>query len=93
MNLPLAEAINPTLGVAIFTLGGLAGAIFYLPFKKVKNWAWESYWMVYAVAGLVVVPLVLALATSPNVFSVLGNTPSKELAYCYICGACGASAA
>jgi len=25
-------------------LGGLAGAVFYLPFKKVKNWAWESYW-------------------------------------------------
>ena len=35
---------NPALGVLIFVLGGLAGAVFYLPFKKVKNWAWESYW-------------------------------------------------
>ena len=43
---------NPALGVMIFVLGGLAGAIFYLPFKKVTNWAWESYWMVYAVIGL-----------------------------------------
>ena len=88
MSLPLAEAAtNPALGVAIFTLGGLAGAVFYLPFKKVKEWAWESYWMIYAIAGLVVVPLLLALATSPNVFTVLGNTPAKELAYCYVCGA------
>ncbi len=77
----------PALGVLIFALGGLAGAVFYLPFKKVKNWAWESYWLIYAVAGLVVVPVVLALATSPNVFSVLKSAPGKELWYCYLCGA------
>ena len=79
MSLPLAEAAtNPSLGVVIFTLGGLAGAVFYLPFKKVKEWSWESYWMIYAIAGLVVVPLVLALATSPNVFTVLGDTPAQR---------------
>ena len=43
------SAVNPALGVLIFVLGGLAGAVFYLPFKRVKNWAWESYWLVYAV--------------------------------------------
>ena len=44
----IQTAANPALGVLIFALGGLAGAVFYLPFKKVKNWAWESYWLVYA---------------------------------------------
>ena len=88
MSLLLAEATaNPALGVTIFALGGLAGATFYLPFKKVKQWAWESYWLIYAVAGLVVVPGVLALATSPNAVAVLRNTPGKELLYCYLCGA------
>ena len=49
--------------------------------------------MIYAIAGLVVVPLVLALTTSPNVFTVLRGTPTKELAYCYVCRArYGASA-
>ena len=61
---------NPALGVMIFTLGGLAGAVFYLPFKKVRNWAWESYWFIYAVFGLLVVPWALAMITSPNVLSV-----------------------
>jgi L-rhamnose-H+ transport protein len=85
---PVAEAsANPALGVMIFALGGLAGAVFYLPFKKVKAWAWESYWLVYAVFGLLIVPWVLALSTSPNVVTVLKNTPSKDLAYCYLCGA------
>jgi len=78
---------NPALGVIIFALGGLAGAIFYLPFKKVKNWAWESYWMIYAVVGLIVVPWVLAFSTSPNALAVIKQTPGKDLLYCCLCGA------
>lgn len=88
MNDTLQQATtNPALGVAIFALGGLAGAVFYMPFKKVTRWAWESYWLVYAVVGLIVVPWVLALSTSPNVFSVIRQTPAKEIGYCFLCGA------
>jgi L-rhamnose-H+ transport protein len=68
-------------------LGGLAGAVFYLPFKKVKAWAWESYWLVYALFALLIVPWALAFAESPNVLSVLKAASSKELWYCYLCGA------
>ncbi len=82
-----ANATSPALGILIFTLGGLAGAIFYLPFKKVTKWAWESYWLVYAIFGLLVVPWVLALATSPNLIPVLQSSPGSELVYCLICGA------
>jgi len=70
-----ANAVNPVMGILIFMLGGLAGAVFYLPFKKVKNWAWESYWLIYAVFGLLLVPWILALATSPNVLPVLRSAP------------------
>jgi len=87
MNELAQAATNPALGVLIFTAGGLAGAVFYLPFKKVKGWAWESYWLVYALFGLVVVPWALALAFSPNVLTVLKSTPDANLAYCYLCGA------
>jgi len=78
---------HPTLGILIFTLGGLAGAVFYLPFKKVVKWSWESYWMIYAVVGLLIVPWVLALVTSPNVFSVLKASPRGEIWYCFLGGA------
>ncbi len=87
MNEVAQATTNPALGVLIFTLGGLAGAVFYLPFKKVKNWAWESYWLVYAVFGLVIVPWLLAFTTSPNVLAVLKQTSGKTLATCYLCGA------
>jgi L-rhamnose-H+ transport protein len=80
--------MNPALlGITIFMSGGLAGAVFYLPFKRVRNWAWESYWLVYAVFGLVFVPWVLAFTTSPNVLSVLSGAPRGQLMYCFLCGA------
>jgi len=87
MEADVVTSTNPALGIVIFMLGGLAGAVFYLPFKKVRNWAWESYWLVYAVFGLVAVPWVLAFIVSPNVIDVLKAAPGKEMAYCIICGA------
>ncbi len=82
-----ATTTNPVLGVLIFALGGLAGAVFYLPFKRVKNWAWESYWLVYALFGLLIVPLALAFSTAPNLVAVLKQSPSSILVYCCLCGA------
>ena len=84
---PSDAGANPVLGVLIFAIGGLAGAVFYLPFRRVRDWAWESYWLVYAVTGLFVVPVALALATSPNLLAVLRDSPRGELLYCYLCGA------
>jgi L-rhamnose-H+ transport protein len=80
-------ATSPVLGVLVFILGGLASAVFYLPFNKVKGWAWESYWMIYAVIGLVVVPWGLAFFMSPNVVSVLRAAPPTDIGYCFLCGA------
>lgn len=78
---------NPALGIVIFMLGGLAGASFYLAFSKVKKWAWETYWFIYAVAGLVLAPWLLAYFTSPNTVAVLQAAPRNELVYCLISGA------
>jgi L-rhamnose-H+ transport protein len=79
--------IDAPIGILIFTLGGLAAALFYIPLQRVKGWAWESYWLIYAVAGLLVVPWALALATTPNLLAVLDTAPRDELLYCFLCGA------
>ncbi len=78
---------NPMLGSFIFALGGLAGAVFALPFRKVKGWAYEKYWFVYAVFGLILFPMVLAFLTVPNVCGVLSRTPGAVLARCAAFGA------
>lgn len=81
------DATNPAVGMVLFTLGGLAGAVFALPFKKVKGWAYESYWLFYAIFGLVVFPWILALATVPNLMGVLKEAPLQVLARCFGFGA------
>jgi L-rhamnose-H+ transport protein len=78
---------NSLIGLSLYVLGGLAGACFYLPFKKVKHWAWESYWMIYAIVGLIVVPWLLALFVSPNALAAIRATSWETLLRCYLFGA------
>ena len=33
------------LGVIYHFIGGFASGSFYIPYKKVRGWAWESYWI------------------------------------------------
>jgi L-rhamnose-H+ transport protein len=79
--------MTPFIGVLMYVIGGATGASFYLPFKKVRNWSWESYWMIYTLAALLLAPWVLAFFVSPNVLSVLRATPAKTLLLCYLFGA------
>jgi hypothetical protein len=37
--------MNPFLGVFFHWLGGLASGSFYVPYKGVRKWAWEVYWL------------------------------------------------
>jgi L-rhamnose-H+ transport protein len=83
----MMDATNPAVGMVLFTLGGLAGAVFALPFKRVKSWAYESYWLFYAIFGLVIFPWILALSTVPNLMEVLKQAPGPVLARCFGFGA------
>lgn len=78
---------SPAMGMIVCALGGLAGAVFALPFKKVKDWAYESYWLVYAVLGLVLFPIALAFATVPDLLTVLRKAPWSVLGRCFGFGA------
>ncbi len=78
----MLDTTNPAVGMILFACGGLAGAVFALPFKRVKNWAYESYWLFYAIFGLVLFPWALALLTVPNLKEVLTEAPAGVLARC-----------
>jgi L-rhamnose-H+ transport protein len=63
--------------------GGLAAGSFYLPFKMVRNWAWESYWLVGGVFSWIIAPWILAWLTTPELLEVLRQAPPKTLAASY----------
>jgi L-rhamnose-H+ transport protein len=78
--------MNPFLGVILHALGGLAAGSFYIPFKKVRNWAWESYWLVGGFFSWIIAPWLIALVTVPDLMSTLCEAPLKSVLVCYLFG-------
>ncbi len=77
---------NPVLGVFFHWLGGLASASFYVPFRKVKGWSWETYWLAGGVFSWIVAPLVIAGFMTSDLFGVLRETPRSTIFWCYFFG-------
>ena len=68
--------MNPFLGVLFHAVGGFAAASFYLPFKKVRYWSWETYWLVGGVQLWMFGPLIAALVAVPDLWHVYNKTRS-----------------
>src|SRR5690242_13679914 len=78
---------NPFLGVLLHAIGGFASASFYIPFRRVRHWAWETYWLVGGFFSWIIAPWVLAFLLVPDLLTVLGETPPKSLFWSYFFGA------
>jgi L-rhamnose-H+ transport protein len=77
---------NPFLGVLLHSIGGLAAASFYVPYKKVRRWAWETFWLVGGFFSWIVAPWAVALATAPDVIGILRAAPISALLWAWFFG-------
>ena len=77
---------NPFLGVLLHALGGFAAGSFYIPYKKVRGWAWETYWLVGGFFSWIIVPWIVGLLTCPGLMDVLKSASSKTLLWTYLFG-------
>jgi L-rhamnose-H+ transport protein len=77
---------NPALGVFFHWLGGLASASFYVPFRRVRGWAWETYWMVGGIFSWIVAPALVAAMLTKDVPAVLREVPIGTVLLCYLFG-------
>src|SRR6185295_11793228 len=78
---------NPPLGVVLHAVGGLMSAIFYLPYRRVKRWAWETYWLAGGVFSWIVAPWVMAWLLVPDVPGAIRATPPRALLWAFVFGA------
>lgn len=78
---------NPFLGVFFHWLGGLASGSFYVPYRGVKKWSWETYWLVGGFFSWIICPWFLASLMTSDVLGVLHNTPNSTLVKAYLFGA------
>jgi len=74
------------LGVLFHFIGGFASGSFYIPFKKVKDWQWESYWIVGGLFSWLIVPPVAAYLTIPGFADIISGTGGSVLGYTFLFG-------
>jgi len=77
---------NPFLGLIFHWFGGLASASFYLPFRGVKKWAWETYWLVGGVFSWILAPWFFALLMTNDLFGVLREAQPSTLFWTFFFG-------
>lgn len=74
------------LGVIFHFLGGFASGSFYMAFKKVKQWSWETYWLVGGLFSWLIVPPLAAFLTVPGFGEIIRQTSSSILFWTYFMG-------
>jgi len=73
-------------GVIFHFIGGFASGSFYIPYKKVKGWAWESFWIVGGIFSWLIVPPVAAWLTVPHFMEIIKATNGGILGLTYFFG-------
>lgn len=77
---------NPLIGLLYHWLGGLASGSFYVPFRLVRIWSWETYWLVGGVFSWIVAPWLMAGLLTSDPIEVLRQTPPATLFWVYLFG-------
>ncbi len=77
---------NPLLGVVFHWLGGLASGSFYVPYKGVRKWSWETFWLAGGMFSWLICPWVGALLLTKDLFAVLHAIPSYTFWMTYLMG-------
>jgi L-rhamnose-H+ transport protein len=81
---------NPFIGVIYHWIGGFASATNFIPFRGIKRWSWEIYWLIQGVAAWLIAPIVLASLLVPHLLTVLQtafHTEPKAMLFAILFGA------
>ena len=78
--------MHALLGVLYHSLGGFASGSFYMPFNKVKGWAWESYWILGGLFSWLIVPPVAAYLTVPEFINIIFSSSDQILFFTFLMG-------
>jgi L-rhamnose-H+ transport protein len=74
------------LGVLFHFIGGFASGSFYIPYKKVKGWSWESFWIIGGLFSWLIVPPIAAYLTIPHFTEIIHSADFSVLKWTYIMG-------
>jgi L-rhamnose-H+ transport protein len=67
------------IGLLIIAIGAFCQSSCYVPINKIKDWSWESYWIIQGVFAWLVLPFLGALLAVPegqSLFGLFASAPS-----------------
>lgn len=74
------------MGVILHWLGGLASASFYVPFRRVRGWSWETYWLIGGVASWIIAPWLIAGVLTRDLIPVLHEARISAILWTFCFG-------
>ena len=77
------EVLN---GVLFHAVGASSAAMCYTPQKKVRNWSWQTYWLAQAFVCWLLLPVIVAWITIPQLRQVLREAPSSAMWHSFLLG-------
>ncbi len=73
-------------GIFYHLIGGVASGSFYIPYKKVKGWSWETYWLVGGLFSWLIMPPLVAWITVPEFAGIIANAAVSTLFWTFFWG-------
>jgi L-rhamnose-H+ transport protein len=73
---------NPLTGVLYHWLGGLASASFYVPYRGVKRWNWEIFWLTGGIFSWLIAPWLFASVQTNDLLAVMAAVPRQVIGWC-----------
>ncbi len=78
--------MHAILGVIFHFIGGFASGSFYMPYKKVKGWSWESFWIIGGLFSWLIVPPLAAYLTIPGFMDIISGATSQVIGTTFLMG-------
>ena len=77
---------NPALGVFFHWLGGLASGSFYVPYRGVRRWSWETYWLVGGIFSWIIAPWLIGHLMTKDLLAILSEASASTLFWAFFFG-------
>ena len=77
---------NPLVGVLFHWMGGLSSASFYVPYRRIRGWSWEIFWLTGGIFSWLIAPWVVASLQTHHLLGVLRAMDASTLFWCWFWG-------
>lgn len=78
---------NILAGLLLIAIGAFSSGSFAIPFGKIKDWRWESYWLVYSFGAYILFPAIACLIFAPGFLNIYKDVPAGILLRVFLLGA------